>query len=49
MHHRGNHGPRRHGALRCESGGRNCVRVARPSGIAIPTEEQPKEMQVMTP
>ena len=32
-----------------KAAGRNCVRVARPSGIGTPTEEQPKETQVLTP
>jgi diguanylate cyclase (GGDEF)-like protein len=32
-----------------KAGGRNCVRVARPSGVSEPAEEQPKEKQVMAP
>jgi diguanylate cyclase (GGDEF)-like protein len=32
-----------------KAAGRNCVRVARPSGIGKPAEEQPKETQVLTP
>ena len=29
--------------------GRNCVRVAQPSGIAKPVEEQPKETRALMP
>jgi two-component system cell cycle response regulator len=32
-----------------KAAGRNCVRVARPSGIDSPAEEQSKETQVLTP
>jgi two-component system cell cycle response regulator len=32
-----------------KAAGRNCVRVASPSGIGKPTEEQPKETQLLTP
>jgi diguanylate cyclase (GGDEF)-like protein len=32
-----------------KAAGRNCVRVARPSGVSEPTEEQSKETQVMAP
>jgi two-component system, cell cycle response regulator len=32
-----------------KAAGRNCVRVARPSGIGKPEEAQPKETQVLTP
>lgn len=32
-----------------KAAGRNCVRVARPSGTGKPAGEQPKELQVLTP
>jgi PleD family two-component response regulator len=32
-----------------KAAGRNCVRVAQPSGIGKPAEEQAKETQMLTP
>jgi hypothetical protein len=32
-----------------KAAGRNCVRVAQPSGISKPAEEQSKETQVLAP
>jgi PleD family two-component response regulator len=32
-----------------KAAGRNCVRVAQPSGGSKPSEEQPKETQVLMP
>jgi hypothetical protein len=32
-----------------KAAGRNCVRVASPSGIGTSAEDQPKDIQVLTP